>query len=63
MLFFVMARDGRVLDYRIRRSSGFKILDGEVEDMIRRAQPLPPIPGEFEQSRLELLVPIEFSIR
>lgn len=63
MLFFVVGRDGNVLDYRIRDSSGFKILDTEVEAMIQRAQPLPPIPREFRQSQLELVVPIQFSIR
>ncbi|PJK27432.1 energy transducer TonB [Minwuia thermotolerans] len=62
-LFFVMSRDGRVLDFRIEESSGHEALDREVRAMIERAQPLPAIPDSMRQSRLELVVPIVFSLR
>jgi protein TonB len=63
LLYFVMDRDGRVLDFRIERSSGYEILDHEVEEMIRRAQPLPPMPDSMKQARLELVVPVQFLLR
>jgi len=63
LLHFVVDRDGRVLSYRLRRSSGYPILDGEVIAMIERAQPLPPLPEEIPQDRLELVVPVMFRLR
>lgn len=63
LLYFVMSQDGRVLDFRIEESSGHEALDREVQAMIRRAQPLPAIPASMRQSRLELVVPIVFSLR
>jgi len=63
LLYFVMDRDGHVLDYRIEESSGFGLLDREVERMIERAQPLPRMPEEMQQARLELMVPVQFFLR
>jgi periplasmic protein TonB len=63
MLYFVMDRSGHVLEYRIDRSSGYDLLDREVEQMIQRAQPLPPLPDEMTQARLELVVPVQFQLR
>ena len=63
VLYFVMDREGRVLEYRLERSSGHRLLDREVMDMIQRAQPLPKMPDEMEQVRLELVVPIQFFLR
>jgi protein TonB len=63
LLYFVMDREGRVLDFRIQKSSGYALLDHEVEQMIRRAQPLPQIPDTMPQARLELVVPVQFLLR
>jgi periplasmic protein TonB len=63
LLYFVMDRSGRVIDYRIEKSSGFELLDHEVEAMIRRAQPLPAIPKDMNRQRLELVVPVQFLLR
>ncbi len=63
MLYFVMDRDGRVLDYRIQQSTGHQLLDREIADMIQRAQPLPPMPEAMTQARLEVVVPVQFSLR
>ena len=63
LLYFVMDREGHVLDYRIQESSGFRLLDREVERMIERAQPLPRMPEEMQQARLELVVPVQFFLR
>jgi protein TonB len=63
LLYFVMDRDGKVLDFRIQKSSGFDLLDHEVEAMIQRAQPLPQMPDSMSQARLELVVPVQFLLR
>ncbi len=60
LLQFVIDREGRVIEYRIRESSGHEILDEEVAAMIERAQPLPGIPDDMPRARLELVVPIQF---
>jgi protein TonB len=63
LLRFVMERSGRVLSYRIERSSGHPALDRAVEEMLARAQPLPAMPPEIRQARLELVVPVQFALR
>jgi protein TonB len=63
LLYFVMDRDGRVIDFRIQKSSGHDLLDHEVEEMIQRAQPLPQMPDSMTQVRLELVVPVQFLLR
>lgn len=62
-LRFVVDRLGNVLSYKIERSSGYNLLDHEIEKMIQRAAPLPAMPDELVQSRLELVVPISFYLR
>jgi protein TonB len=63
LLYFVMDRDGRVIDYRLERSSGHELLDREVRAMIERAQPLPKMPEDMQRARLELVVPVQFYLR
>ncbi len=63
LLYFVMDSRGLVLDYRVERSSGHRLLDQEVRALIKRAEPLPKMPVEWQQSRLELVVPIQFILR
>lgn len=64
LLYFVMDRNGRVLEYDLRSSSGYRILDDEVRKMIERAQPLPVPPVELLQNdRREFLLPVEFGLR
>lgn len=62
-LYFVVDRDGRVLEYRILGSTGHRILDQEVRALIERAQPLPAMPADLMRNRLEIIVPVEFSLR
>ena len=62
-LRFTMDRGGHVLAYKLERSSGYNTLDDEVLGMIKRADPLPPIPPEFPAAQLELVVPIRFFLR
>jgi periplasmic protein TonB len=63
MLYFVVDRNGRVLEYRLQRSSGHALLDEEVLAMIERAQPLPAMPASLDKQTLEVLVPLQFFIR
>jgi len=62
LLGFSLDRDGRVLAHRIVQSSGYVDLDNEVMEMIMRAEPLPPFPESMPQARLDLTVPIRFSL-
>ncbi len=60
---FTMDRGGKVLAWAIERSSGYPVLDSEVEAMLQRAQPLPPMPDDMPEPRLELVVPVQFFLR
>ena len=62
-LSFTVDRSGHVLNREIVRSSGHRELDAEVMSMIERAQPLPPFPASMPQAKLELTVPIRFSLQ
>lgn len=62
-LRFVVDRHGKVLSYEIEHSSGHRLLDREVERIIRRARPLPAIPEGLMLSQLELVVPVSFQLR
>lgn len=61
-LFFVVDRNGRVLDYRISESSGSKRLDETVIRMLENAAPLPPFPDDMIQDQLEVNVPVAFQL-
>jgi protein TonB len=63
LLRFTLTRDGHVADWRIERSSGHESLDGAVAAMIRKADPLPPLPPEISGDRLDLVVPVSFVLR
>ena len=63
LLTFSIDRSGHVLAHRIARSSGFADLDDEVMAMIMRAEPLPAFPASMTEPRLDLTVPIRFSLR
>ena len=63
LLRFSMRRDGTVTAWRIERSSGSQDLDGAVEQMIRRASPLPALPDELPGDPVEITVPVRFSLR
>ena len=63
LLSFSLDRAGHVLAHSIAKSSGYADLDNEVMAMIMRAEPLPPFPASMPQPRLDLTVPIRFSLR
>lgn len=61
-LHFVMDREGRVLEWEIRATSGYRLLDDAVAEMIERANPLPAMPSDMAVERLALTVPINFQL-
>lgn len=61
-LWFRMNRQGEVLDYRIQRTSGNRLLDNAIERLIEKASPLPPFPDSIARDTMELAVPFRFSI-
>jgi periplasmic protein TonB len=63
LLSFSVDRTGHVLSHQIVRSSGHPELDAEVTSMIERAQPLPAFPASMTDDKLDLTVPIRFSLR
>ena len=58
----IVARDGRVLRWRVERSAGDADLDRAVEQMIQRAS-LPAMPAEMPGDSLTITVPVRFQIR
>lgn len=63
MLSFTVDRSGHVLNREIARSSGHRELDNEAMAMVERAQPWPPFPASMPQAKLEMTVPIKFSLQ
>lgn len=61
-LFFIVDRNGAVLDFRISESSGSRRLDEAVIKMLKKAQPLPAFPADMVQPQLEVNVPIAFQL-
>lgn len=62
-LYLVVNQDGHVISHRIAQSSGSAALDAAVERMLERAEPLPSMPAAMQRNRLELIVPVVFTLR
>ena len=56
-----IARDGRLLDVAIERSSGLPSLDSGVVETIRRASPYPPLPADITGDRHTFQLPVSFN--
>lgn len=63
ILGITVEHNGHVLSHRIVRSSGHPDLDDAVIAMIEHAQPLPPFPASMTEDKLDLTIPIRFSLR
>lgn len=63
MVRFAMDREGRLLSVRLEHPCGVDSLDEEALALVDRAQPFPPPPPEIKGDRVELVVPVDFSIR
>lgn len=60
---FTMDRAGRILAAVLERGSGVERLDRESLDLLARAEPLPAPPADVLGDRIELVVPIQFSLK
>ena len=60
---FIINKDGNLAGYRITHSSGHRLLDREVEKMLKRAAPFPPFPIDMEQEFIRLSLPVDFYIK
>jgi periplasmic protein TonB len=61
-LRFSLDRAGHVLSFDVVESSGSETLDNEVRDMVRRADPFPPMPADYRGETLDLTVPVVFAV-
>jgi periplasmic protein TonB len=59
---FAIDRDGRVIESRVTRSSGYRALDQEAMDTLRRAQPFPRPPDDLPGEKFEFTVPVKFNV-
>lgn len=55
-------RQGRVLRFLLEKSSGSEAIDRAITQMIDAANPLPPVPADYPDTKpyLEFLIPINF---
>jgi periplasmic protein TonB len=60
---FTIDRRGQLADSRIRKSSGWTLLDEEALSILRRSQPFPAFPDASSEQRLSLTTPVRFDIR
>lgn len=63
VLRFVIARNGRLVDASIVRSSGVIALDRGLLEAVRAASPYPPLPNEIPGNQVEFTQPIQASRR
>jgi periplasmic protein TonB len=59
---FTILRNGTVIDPHIERSSGFPLLDEAALKMLHDASPVPPLPETYRAQRLDVGLPVNFSI-
>jgi len=60
---FTMDRRGKVLAASVEKACQFETLNQEGVALLARAQPLPMPPPEMEGESIEMIVPVEFSLK
>jgi len=63
MVRFIMDRSGKVVHAVLEKACNFPALNEEGVALLSRAQPLPIPPPQLEGDRIEMIVPVEFSLR
>ena len=58
-----IARDGRLIDRSLVRSTGEPMLDDAALDMVRRPSPFPAVPSEYSGATFEFIAPVEYRLR
>ena len=59
---FTILQNGDVINLDIT-SSGFRLLDREAQKIVLKSAPYPPIPKSLGKNRIDLRVPINFSLQ
>ena len=59
---FTILRNGSVVNLKIT-SSGFRLLDREAQKIVLKSAPFPPIPKSLGKDKIDLRVPINFSLQ
>ncbi len=62
LLTFTLNADGEVLQFEVTESAGYEVLDREVINMLKRAEPLPRFPAGLNQTVREFEIPIRFEL-
>ncbi|MGQ0585547.1 MAG: energy transducer TonB [Reyranella sp.] len=57
-----IARDGRLIDVRIDKSSGWPAIDAAELETIRKSAPFPPVPSDMPGDPLILILPIHYDL-
>lgn len=53
-VLFKIGRDGQLMDVRVLESSGYRVLDDEVVNSLKRAAPFDPLPSSWQEKELEI---------
>ena len=62
-VFFSIDRQGRIIESRVVKPSGFSALDEEALAMLQRADPFPAPPPEVPgKDRVDMPIPIRFNL-
>lgn len=54
---------GNVVSYSLNAPSDYALLNEEVLEMVKRADPMPAIPPEMDQTKVDFIVPVRFNLR
>jgi len=58
-----VARDGRLIDVKVDKSSGFPTIDAAEIETMRKASPFPPLPPDIPGERVVFILPITYQLR
>jgi periplasmic protein TonB len=62
VLRFSIDKQGNLLSYEIAKTSGDWRVDEAAVDMLRRAQPLPPIPDALNVPGFRVTMPLKYKL-
>lgn len=60
IIYIKINREGEVLSFKILQSTGYRILDKALSDMVHKAEPLFPVPGHYHPEKKTLAFQISF---
>ncbi|MGF7162077.1 protein TonB [Rhodoligotrophos appendicifer] len=59
-LTFAISANGHLRSVKLRRGSGYEVLDDAALSTVRRAEPFPPIPSDLGQTAMTFTVPLRY---